>query len=415
MTERIPDERESADPHGGPVDPGRRVEALDAVRGLAILGILLVNIQFFYGPEVFRGDSGGVMSALIGIFGTQKFITLFAMMFGLGLALQTMRADRRGQPSGSMLVRRLVVLAGIGALHAVLIWSGDILFYYALLGFVVLAFRRRPPRTCVVWSLSLLAAGALILLSGAGLLAVTEQAAGDEVDQVTAAEMAGLHELADRAEAAYTTGTYAEQVQVRLAELSIMVTGYIFMTPTLLGMALLGVALARSGFVETIAERGPALRRMTRWGLAVGLPLNVVGGVLESGDPLGMTASGLAGLGVLMIGGPVLGLAYASIMTRVAIARPTASAVRRLASVGRMAVSNYLLQSLLATAVFYGLGLYGTLSLEVAMLLVVAIWTINLLWSLPWLKRFRYGPVEWLWRAGTYGRLPAMREPSRAR
>ncbi len=399
--------------HAGPTRPVDRVAALDVVRGVAILGILIVNITIFAGADWLRPGAyegaDAVLRALIAVFAETKFITTFALLFGLGLAMQVARADERGRRGLPLITRRLAVLALIGAVHAVLIWSGDILLPYVVLGLLLLPFLRRRARTCVVWAVVLISLTAVLMLAGGGLLAVGQALGGPEVQAEIDAGIAEVEAIADASEAAYTSGSYAAMLEQRLDELVLAWQSVVFILPMLLGMGLLGVAVVRSGMLADLAAHAGLLRRWTVIGLAVGLPINFVGGILLGGDATATTPASILGWGLLVVGGPVLALGYASIATRVALARPEVAPVRWLGNVGRTALSNYLLQSVLATGFFYGFALYGALPLVVAFLAVPAIWVVNLALSAWWTARFRYGPVEWVWRLGTYGTVPALR------
>ncbi|MFO8074868.1 MAG: DUF418 domain-containing protein, partial [Egibacteraceae bacterium] len=232
---------------------------------------------------------------------------------------------------------------------------------------------------------------------------------GPEVQAEIDAGVAEVEALADASEEAYTSGSYPAMVGQRLDELVLAWQSIVFILPMLLAMGLLGVAVVRSGMLADLAGHAGLLRRWTVIGLAVGLPVNLAGGVLLAADATATTPASILGWGLLVVGGPVLALGYASIATRVALARPEAAPVRWLGGVGRTALSNYLLQSVLATGLFYGLALYGALPLVVAFLAVPVIWAINLAGSAWWTARFRYGPVEWAWRLGTYGAAPPLR------
>ena len=399
--------------HAGPTRPVDRVAALDVVRGVAILGILIVNITIFAGADWLRPGAyegaDAVLRALIAVLAETKFITTFALLFGLGLAMQVTRADERGQRGLPLITRRLAVLALIGGVHAVLIWSGDILLPYVVLGLLLLPFLRRRARTCVVWAVVLISLTGLLMLAGGGLFAVGQALGGPEVQAEIDASVAEIEALADASEEAYTSGSYTAMLEQRIDELVWSWQSVVFILPMLLGMGLLGVAVVRSGMLADLAGHAGLLRRWTIVGLAVGLPVNLVGGILLGGDATATTPASILGWGLLVVGGPVLALGYASIAARVALARPEAAPVRWLGNVGRTALSNYLLQSVLATGLFYGLALYGALPLVVAFLAVPAIWAVNLAASAWWTARFRYGPVEWVWRLGTYGTVPALR------
>lgn len=409
----MPGASESTQQATKPLRAEQRIVALDVVRGFAILGILLVNITIFAGgdwlrPGAYEG-ADAALRTLIAIFAETKFITIFALLFGLGLAYQVARADERGRPGLPLIVRRLAVLAVIGAVHAVLIWSGDILLPYVVLGIALLPFLRRRARTCVVWAVVLISLTGVLMLAGGGLLALGQAVGGPEVQAEIDAGVAEVEVLADASEQAYTSGSYPAMLRQRLDELALMWSSVAFILPMLVGMGLLGVAVVRSGMLADLEGRMALLRRWTVVGLAVGLPINLVGGVGLAGDATATTPASILGWGLIVVGGPVLALGYAAIVTRGALARPDGALSRALGNVGRTALSNYLLQSVLATGLFYGLALYGELPLVVAFLAVPAIWAVNLVLSAWWTARFRYGPVEWVWRLGTYGSAPPLR------
>ncbi|MPZ87071.1 MAG: DUF418 domain-containing protein [Nitriliruptorales bacterium] len=419
-----------------PVRGGERVVALDALRGLAIVGILLVNIQFFAGPEPYlqiageevRQGADRIAYALTAVLVQGKFIGMFAFLFGLGIAIQVARAERRGHSStltpfssadsvadwsvrkrgSQMLVRRLAVLAVFGALHAVLIWSGDVLFSYALLGFVLLLFRERTVRTLLVWAVALIGIPALLILFAAGLTALAGLAPGGQeaLAESRAPVLDSGRALADATQQAYGAGGYRDMVGARLQELTFTYASFPLNGAWILGMMLLGMATGRAGIAGDLAGHAGTVRRVTLLGMLVGLPLNVALAAALLTDPAGLTPAGLAGQALLFAAPPILTLGYLGAGAQVFARAARASLTRRLAAVGRMALTNYLLQSVIATGVFYGLRLYGRTSLVAALGLCLAIAALHLLWSPLWLSRFQYGPMEWLWRRLTYDRLP---------
>ena len=398
-----------------PVRGGRRIVTLDALRGFAILGILLVNIEIFYGPDfwlLLAGESAltgldRVLGFLIVFLAQSKFYSIFAFLFGLGLVMQTVRAEERGRSSGRLLSRRLAVLTLFGVVHAVLIWSGDILLTYALLGFVFLLFRRRPARTLLIWAAILLILPPLLLLL-AGLLALlatfTPEGA-QAISEAAAGQREFLLGLADSAREAYGSGSYGDMVAQRLREITLWASNLVFIGPNIFGMFLVGGALMRAGWFEAPDAHRTGIRRVALAGLLVGLPLNLVAAYATVLNPGG--ASGVAllwiGQSCQLIGGPVLALGYLGLATLLFQRYAEAGPVRWTSAVGCMALTNYLAQSVICTAVFYGLGLYGETSLAAALVLCGAIYALQLIWSPLWLSRFSYGPVEWLWRRLTYG------------
>ena len=398
-----------------PVRGRRRITTLDALRGFAILGILLVNIEIFYGPDfwlLLAGESvlsglDRVLGFLIVFLAQSKFYSIFAFLFGLGLVMQTVRAEERGRSSGRFLARRLAVLTLFGALHAVLIWSGDILLTYALLGFVFLLFCRRPARTLLVWAALLLLLPPLLLLAGGllALLATLTPEGAQAISEAAAGQREFVRNLAGSAQEAYGSGSYGDMVAQRLREIFLWASNLIFVGPNLFGMFLVGGAVMRAGWLEDLDAHRTGIRRAVLIGLLIGLPLNLVAAYATILNPGG--ASGVAllwiGQSCQLIGGPVLALGYIGLATLLFQRYAGAGPVRWTSAVGRMALTNYLAQSVICTAVFYGFGLYGQVSLVAALILCGGIYALQLLWSPLWLSSFSYGPMEWLWRRFTYG------------
>lgn len=377
--------------------------ALDLLRGLAIGGILVVNVDLFRGPALFTGfavDAAGgadrvVATLMLWLF-QGKFVSAFSFLFGLGLALQAARAEAAGRSGRRLLLRRLAGLALIGAVHALLVWSGDILLTYALVGLLIVPFRGRAPSTCLIWAAVVLALPAVLLGAVAAfLLAVPEANAG-----VTGAGSAD----AAAAVAAYTSGDYPAMVAQRVRETGVVLASLPANGCLVLGMALLGAAAARAGLVTSLAVRRPLVRRVAAVGLGLGLPLNALYAAGVLADPRGTTAVGLAALGAWFLLAPLLSLGYLAAGTLVALAVPAHPLVRHIAAVGRTALSNYLLQSVLCTALFIGLGWYGRTGLAAAVVVAAGVYAVNVLVSRLWLARRRQGPVEALWRRLTYGR-----------
>jgi uncharacterized protein len=388
----------------GPVQKRERVAALDAVRGFAILGILLVNIELFRGPQIllsFAGAEGltgadAAVSTVISIFAESKFITTLAFLFGLGFALQGMRAEERGRSPGRLLARRLAVLALFGVLHAVFVWSGDILLTYALIGLLFLLFYRRRPRTMTIWAGVFLALP-LLLTTLVAVLALLAPSGGEAAPQI-----GFLVDLGRNAEVAYTSGSYPQMVIQRLRELAIMLPLALFGAgAVILCMMLLGGAVARAGWPADLASHGRALRFAATAGILVGLPLNAAYALsLRAGtDPVATL-----GLPLFVVGAPLLAIGYMANIVLLVQRFPNGVVTRRLAAVGRLALTNYLSQSIVMTAIFYGLGLYGSVSLATAVLIAAALLTLQLVLSPIYLSRFDQGPAEWLWRRLTYGR-----------
>ena len=404
-----------------PVAPSERQPALDVLRGAALLGILLVNVQLMAGPELIEQLFGlrdvtastleRVLGGLIGWLVAGKFISSFSILFGVGAALIAERALARGRAPRRLLARRYVLLMLAGLAHMVLLFPGDVLFLYGVSGLVLLAFLRARDRTLGVWIVALLA------LSAVALAALTVAEAGTDIDAATMELVATA--LAD-AELAYAAGAYGGVVVWQALQSLFIQSSQLVSLPWTLALFLIGMLAHRRGYgLDPAAHRAP-LVRLARVALPVGLVLNLplllTGPVAETASTAEVALPVLIGASIAnTIGAPVLALGYLSALAVVVVDRGAERGIRRrLAALGRIALTGYLLQSILALVVFFGFGVYGSVALLGEPILgmlafVVGVWVVLLAFAPWWTARFRYGPFEWLWRWGTYGVRPAMR------
>lgn len=407
-----------------PVASRMRVDVLDVLRGAAIFGILLYNAADFTGYE-FITDAQRAALPRAGLDGIAafarewlvqgKFYSLFSLLFGVGLALQLPQdadaATRR------RIRRRLAILLVIGTAHGVGLWFGDILQTYAVLGFVLLLWHARPAPSLRRWALALLAAPIVIygVLLAVNLLSSSPPAPG-------AVEADAIPPFIARAFDAMPHGSYVDVVRGNavITAMNWVRRLMIMALPRILGMFLLGMWLVRSGWLARLARPGAdgiaVLGRVVVWGLSIGLPLAWVGAWLgASSAPRVPTPGGWLEIVVESVATPALCLAYAALLVRAHAAAPAVSAP--VAAVGRMALSNYLAHSVVGVALFYGIGLgyWGQIALVPTLLAACVLYAVQMAASVWWLRRARYGPAEWIWRQGTYGRrLPLWGAPAAA-
>ncbi len=337
-----------------------------------------------------------------------KFYPLFSFLFGFGLAIQMKRAEARGAPFAHLYRRRLVLLLGIGLTHAVLLWYGDILVTYAVLGFLLLAFRHRRPKTLLIWAavcwLLPVVMDGLVFTAMRGSMPTV---VGNLIQRIAMAGSAEDATAVARSIQIYGHGTFVQILGQRLRDLAALYLIGLFSIPTIFAMFLLGVWAGRRGIFSDLAGSRPLFKKIALWGL-------VIGGIGNLGYVLARDLSG-GGVWADFIGeaahaltAPVLMFGY---VATIALLMTVPSWQRRLtplAAVGRMALTNYLLQSLICTTIVYsyGLSLYGRIGLAQGVGLAAVIYAAQVVWSNWWMHRFPYGPVEWLWRAMTYGRQP---------
>jgi len=414
--------------HPAPVPAGGRLVCLDVLRGLALLGIGLMNVEYFSRPLRDMGQGldptqaplDYALSWLVYVFVQGKFWILFSLLFGMGFALMGERARIAGTDFRGMYLRRAAGLMAIGFVHALLIWAGDILVTYALGAFVLLLFRDMEPLRQGRWGAALYGVPALGLLL-MGVLWLSVDAAPSGAPAPSASDVARLAlEKTRRADeiAAYTTGTWWDAVQVRgrffLDNLDETLVFEVFA----MGVFLLGAWLLRSGAIAH-PDAHPGLHRTLRF---VALPVGVVlalgsASVAVQFDMEKDAGRAVVAMSLMLLASPLMSLGYLSWALRALQTVAGARVLGVLAPAGRMALTNYLLQSLVGTFVFYGygLGLWGQVPRRWELLGVVVLFALQVLASRSWLTHFHFGPVEWLWRACTYGRFPPMRtEPARS-
>jgi uncharacterized protein len=422
-----------------PVTATERITSIDTLRGIAVLGILVMNIYGFAMPFVAYQNPlamGGTEWYNIGtwyfthVFFDQKFLTIFAILFGAGLAMMAMRAEARGTKYGGNWYRRNFWLLLIGAAHGYLLWFGDILFHYALMGMLIYPLRNLSPRALIVTASVLLSIGALMQFGG-GTHMADLQAQGLEVQQLQEAGDTLTEEQQETLEAweaasvfmkppeqqveedttAYL-GSYRDALEHRMPMVQMMQTqGTIgFIIWRVGGLMLIGIAFMKLGILS--AERSlDFYGRMMQIGYGVGLPIMLFSAwnlSIHQWDMLWMFRVGVLPnyLGSLLVAAGHIGLVMTIVKT---------GALRRLmarfTAVGRMAFTNYLMHSVVMTTIFYGygFGLYGQIPRLAQMAFVAGMLGFQLWFSSFWLERFRFGPAEWFWRSLSYLRIQPMK------
>lgn len=425
----------------GPVTRAERIDALDTTRGVAVLGILLMNIWSFAGPQaiydypVAAADWGGaplqtwaVMHTLFE--GSQR--ALFSLLFGAGMLLMVNRLDEQGIPGGSgrIYYRRLGFLLLFGLFDLfVLLWPADILFVYGLCGLLLYPLRRRSVRTLLLLAMLVFALQATLRYMDwqhkQQLQAeyVATQLAGEPAAGAAPERLAEWAAVEARARPDLNSPKIQESIRVQssgnLREflvsqwqtsfILLLVVGIKSLLLDSLGAMLVGMALLRAG-VLTLRAPARVYVLLLVVGYGIGLPLaawETSALILQDFDPL-LKARNLLHYDLRRI---AVGLGHLSSLLLLCRAFPGGWLAQRLAAVGRMALSNYLGQSLLCGLLFgsIGMGLYGQFTGYYLYGLVLLIWAAQIAFSNAWLAHFRYGPCEWLWRSLTYSARQPLR------
>jgi uncharacterized protein len=379
-----------------PISPAERIDAIDVLRGIALLGVLAINVVTIFRVSIFErflpqeplaSPIDRVVDTILMLAVDLKALALFSLLFGAGLAIQFERLAK-SERRASLLVRRLVVLLAFGLIHLCLIWNGDILTEYALAGLIVLPFLFGPR-----W---LLAAAALASL---GLYLAMQAFPVPGLWPGPAAMRQGIAE----AHRIYATGGFLDVLALRLHELPLFAPLHAYIFPRTIGLFLLGAFAWRTGILRNPHPR--LLFSITAACIGAGAALILChAGRFIAGGRIGALAEPL--------GTVLLALGYGAGIIGIANLKSGKKLLGWAAPLGRMAFTNYLMQSLIFGWIFYGygLGLFGRLGVAQALAIGIVVYIGQVFFSTWWLGRYRHGPVEWLWRTLMYGEAQPMRK-----
>jgi uncharacterized protein len=392
-----------------PVAAGERIEIIDVVRGMALFGILAANIRGFAGPAItyfaphlfWPAPADRWAQAFVDAFIQGKFITIFATLFGVGFGVQVDRALRRGGTSFNWTwARRCAVLLLFGLVHGLLIWFGDILLVYASVGFFLLLFKKRQDKTLIRWAI-ISACVPVLLMVTVFIASQFGHGPSGGPKTPTAAEIAHQRDV-------FSHGTWMQVEAERASDAVNDNWKYLpFMFWHILSLFLAGLILWRKGFFQPTPESLPRYRKLA----AIAVPLGIVGNVALVAirwvlSPAMMPTNPMAfAVGLLSaVSVPLLSLGYITLIVLLLHSARWHALVARFAYIGRTAFSNYLLQSIVGTLVFYsyGLGLFGQVGPAVLLPATVVFFALQVVLSRWWLERYRFGPMEWVWRRLTY-------------
>lgn len=401
----------------GPTEPGKRIEAIDMVRGFALFGVLLVNMYNFGATSpIWTSIVDQAAYSVMRVFFETKSWRLFSFLFGLGFALQLLKAGTLGRRFWPRYLRRLAVLFAIGMGHA-LFYDGDILMYYAMLGVLLIPFRSVPPRLLVGFAVALLA----VCPVGNAVRSLLAEEAPVAVDSKTDIAGARLRNRRLLQTHPYAVGSIVDVMEFNSDAIPPDLSAYLFDpegTPAYFAMFLLGLYVGRRRIAHDIEGNLPLIRSVAAWGIGLGLAGMLIERVLASGWGYNVFGDRGANVGAEFVGdvafaygSTALSLGYGAGIVLLSRNHRLRRLVTPFGPVGRMALSVYLTQSLMFTTLFYGYGLgfvgrTGPAGVTEFALLIFVLQVAVCGW---WVRRYRYGPAEWLWRTLTYLQFPAMR------
>jgi uncharacterized protein len=403
-----------------------RITSVDVLRGFSLLGILLMNIVAFglpfaayMNPSIYGADSPAALTTWLWVqtLFEGKMRCLFSMLFGTSAIILLERAERRGAgiEAADIYYRRTMWLIGIGLLHAYLIWSGDILYAYGVVGLLLFPLRKLSAKALIVTGTVIILVHSLQNVgAGFGIAEMREKAktdpkAAEEYKQIQTMFEPSREEV--EKQVAAHRGGWVSNLAVRAGEAAMFefTMFFQFMFLDVLGMLIMGMGLAKAGVFDASRSSG-FYALLAAAGFGVGVPLNywaasqwMAGGFQTPAFFTYLASTADPGRFSVAIG-------YAGLIM-LACRAGWRWLTAPLAAVGRMALSNYLLTSILMTLFFngYGLGYFGKFQRHELYWVVAGMWVINLVWSPLWLRRFRYGPAEWAWRSLTYWQKQPMR------
>ncbi|MFF0633053.1 DUF418 domain-containing protein [Nocardia sp. NPDC004151] len=356
-----------------PVVP--RLRELDALRGFALGGVLLVNIEIMSDPSGFAPGAARTLSEALF---HNKFYVLFSFLFGYSLTMQLRSAERAGVSGRGRTVRRCLALMAIGVVHAVFFFTGDVLFGYGAIGLVLLVIGRRLRPRAALWVAA--------ALYGIGTLVIAVMTAAGREDVVSLAERDRLLDIARagwRTAAAWRWELFAGRLPTFL----------LFGLFNVLPLFLVGLAAGTARLLESPERYLPWLPRVQWVGFGAGLPISASNAITQW-PPLA---------GPAMIAGPLVAAAYGATLLRISHNHPRVAEF--FAPAGRIAATVYIGQSLITSLIFtgYGLALAGRMTDWTVLAIAVVLYTAQLALASRWTRRHRYGPIEYLLRAITYG------------
>lgn len=388
-----------------PTKVHERIETLDIIRGLALFGIFLVNMSAFQWPEIvadFHMLSAELnkvdqwIRLLFDILIQAKFYTIFSFLFGLGCYIFMKRAEEKGLNHHMLFSKRLTVLVLFGFLHLTLLWYGDILFTYAVAGFFLMFFYNRKTKTIVVWMF-------ILFVLVCALFSLNFLVPYESVEQVVAELQNEGEEKVKEAINVYQNAEYGESLSYRWTNEVIPVLESVpYQIPSVLLMFLMGLYAGKKGIFHDFSAHHPFVKRVSIFSLFVSLPFSVGIVCLHAGWWNYGVMTDYAIQSILNISGIFLSLFYISVILFLLEKERWKKILSPFSYAGRMALTNYIIQTLIGVGIYNGMGLYGKVNLLMGTIICFIVFPLQMVFSNFWLKKFKFGPLEWIWRKLTY-------------
>lgn len=404
-----------------PVPLKDREVFMDVLRGIAILGIFIANLQFF---SYYSSTASGAyiypaldkkFTFLHAMFIEGKFYSIFSLLFGWGIALQMSRSKSDDSTTVKFIKRRLWFMMLLGSIHLLFIWIGDIVAFYAMLGFILVALRKKSNKKLLIIGISLILSPIIIyflkmkflwLNAPAGILF--------EASKYLQAHFAGITNGQDETAIIKQSHSIITNVKVNMANAPFRYAYLFFVSriPKVLGMMLIGFVIGRSGIFKKLSEYKKQLVWFIVIGLIVSIPANyMLAKYMEHPEHYyNLKIEGWYETIVYAFGVAPLAMVYAIVIALLFQQKFLQKIFVLMAPVGKMAFSNYIFHSIIGIVTFYGIGFgymqqVGSFALTI---FAVIVFIFQIIYSTIWLKYFEFGPVEWLWRSLTYGKQQKM-------
>lgn len=387
-----------------PIGLSERVHEIDAVRGFALLGILMMNIMSFAGPtlqdqftagtsDIYTGGANAGVIFFINTFVTSNFYTMFSFLFGLGFYIFLSRAEKKPGSTSLLFLRRMMMLLAFGLFHAIFIWYGDILMVYAATGSILLIFYKFKPFVNLAVSSFILLLGTLFVVAMSLLLFAAGSAlmSGDQ----------GFNPGFDMVRS-LTDADYMDVLDLNMSVFGTMMSSNIMMIPFVLAMFLIGLYAGQKRIFENLDAKRKLLVWTAAVGIGAGTPIKILVGyglTYMMDEPAWSILTMLA----YTLGGPLMSLGYVAFF--ILIVLKFKGLTKMLQPVGQMALTNYIMQSVLMTVFFYGMNMFNEIDAVWFIPIVLIVFAVQTVYSHLWMKKFKSGPLEWIWRSVTYGRI----------